>query len=94
MTRSVWKGPFVDGFLLKKADKVREGGRNEVNQDLEPSLHGPASIRRSDLRRLQRPKAHSGFPSPKRWWATNLANSLPNPDLLRSRCADKKSKRK
>ena len=30
MTRSVWKGPFVDGHLLKKADKVRESGRNEV----------------------------------------------------------------
>ena len=30
MARSVWKGPFVDGYLLKKADKVREGGRNEV----------------------------------------------------------------
>jgi len=30
VTRSVWKGPFVDGYLLKKADKVREGGRNEV----------------------------------------------------------------
>src|SRR5690606_38310154 len=30
VSRSVWKGPFVDGFLLKKADKVREGGRNEV----------------------------------------------------------------
>ena len=30
MTRSVWKGPFVDGYLLKKADKVREGGRSEV----------------------------------------------------------------
>jgi small subunit ribosomal protein S19 len=30
MTRSVWKGPFVDGFLIKKADKVRNGGRNEV----------------------------------------------------------------
>ena len=30
MTRSVWKGPFVDGYLLKKADKVRESGRNEV----------------------------------------------------------------
>lgn len=30
MTRSVWKGPFVDGYLLKKADKVRTGGRNEV----------------------------------------------------------------
>ncbi|MCY1705893.1 MULTISPECIES: 30S ribosomal protein S19 [unclassified Pannonibacter] len=30
MTRSIWKGPFVDGYLLKKADKVRESGRNEV----------------------------------------------------------------
>lgn len=30
MTRSVWKGPFVDGSVLKKAAKVRESGRNEV----------------------------------------------------------------
>ena len=30
MSRSVWKGPFVDGYLLKKADKVRESGRSEV----------------------------------------------------------------
>jgi large subunit ribosomal protein L2 len=30
LTRSVWKGPFVDGYLLKKADKSRESGRNEV----------------------------------------------------------------
>ncbi len=30
MTRSVWKGPFVDGFLLKKADKTRDSGRAEV----------------------------------------------------------------
>ena len=30
MARSVWKGPFVDGYLLAKAEKVREGGRNEV----------------------------------------------------------------
>ena len=30
MTRSVWKGPFVDGYLLKKADKSRSSGRNEV----------------------------------------------------------------
>jgi len=30
VARSVWKGPFVDGFLLKKADKVRSAGRNEV----------------------------------------------------------------
>src|SRR5262245_65105174 len=30
MTRSVWKGPFVDGHLLKKAEKVRSAGRNEI----------------------------------------------------------------
>ena len=30
MSRSTWKGPFVDGYLLKKAEKVREGGRKEV----------------------------------------------------------------
>ena len=30
MTRSVWKGPFVDGYLLKKADKTRGSGRNEI----------------------------------------------------------------
>ena len=30
MTRSVWKGPFVDGYLLKKADAARASSRNEV----------------------------------------------------------------
>ncbi len=30
MSRSVWKGPFVDGYLLKKADAVRASGRNEI----------------------------------------------------------------
>ena len=30
MARSVWKGPFVDGFLLKKAEATRNSGRNEV----------------------------------------------------------------
>ncbi len=30
MTRSVWKGPFVDGYLLRKAEKSRQSGRNEV----------------------------------------------------------------
>ncbi|HUF55305.1 MAG TPA: 30S ribosomal protein S19 [Thermohalobaculum sp.] len=30
MSRSVWKGPFVDPYLLKKASKSRESGRNEV----------------------------------------------------------------
>ena len=30
MSRSVWKGPFVDGYLLKKAETVRASGRNDV----------------------------------------------------------------
>ena len=30
MTRSVWKGPFVDGHLLKKAEKARESRSNAV----------------------------------------------------------------
>lgn len=30
MARSVWKGPFVDGYLLKKADVARASGRNQV----------------------------------------------------------------
>jgi len=30
MARSVWKGPFVDMTLLKKADKVLDSGRKEV----------------------------------------------------------------
>ncbi len=30
MARSVWKGPFVDGYVLKKAAKARESGRKEI----------------------------------------------------------------
>ena len=30
MARSVWKGPFVDITLIKKAEKVLESGRKEV----------------------------------------------------------------
>ena len=30
MARSIWKGPFVDGFLLKKAEKARGSGSNAI----------------------------------------------------------------
>ena len=30
MARSTWKGPFVDGYLLRKAETVRASGRNEI----------------------------------------------------------------
>jgi small subunit ribosomal protein S19 len=28
--RSVWKGPFIDGYLLKKAEDARASGRKTV----------------------------------------------------------------
>jgi small subunit ribosomal protein S19 len=30
LARSVWKGPFVDGYLLTKAEAVRQSGRKDV----------------------------------------------------------------
>ncbi len=30
MSRSVWKGPFVDGYMLKKAEAAVASGRKDV----------------------------------------------------------------
>jgi len=30
VARSIWKGPFVDGYLLKKADVLRDSGRKKI----------------------------------------------------------------
>lgn len=30
MARSLWKGPFVDGYLLKKAEAAQTSGKNDV----------------------------------------------------------------
>ena len=30
MARSVWKGPFIDGHLLKKVQKASGSSRNEI----------------------------------------------------------------
>lgn len=30
MPRSVWKGPFIDGYLLKKVEQVRDSGKNKI----------------------------------------------------------------
>jgi small subunit ribosomal protein S19 len=30
MARSLWKGPFVDGYLLAKVQKVIDSGKSEV----------------------------------------------------------------
>ena len=29
MARSVWKGPFVDGYLIKKVEALRASGRRD-----------------------------------------------------------------
>ena len=29
MARSVWKGPFVESYVLKKAEAARESGRKD-----------------------------------------------------------------
>ncbi len=30
MARSIWKGPFVDGYLIKKVTKIITSGKREV----------------------------------------------------------------
>ncbi len=30
MARSVWKGPFVDGYLFRKVEAVRISGKNQI----------------------------------------------------------------
>lgn len=30
MTRSVWKGPFIDGHVLKKSDAMVKSGKNGI----------------------------------------------------------------
>ena len=30
MSRSVWKGPFVDGYLLKKAEAAHNSAKKEI----------------------------------------------------------------
>ena len=30
MSRSVWKGPFVDGYLFDKVESLRASGRNDI----------------------------------------------------------------
>jgi small subunit ribosomal protein S19 len=54
MARSVWKGPFVDGYLAQRR-RPRASGRNEI---IRTGRAARRSCRSSsaDLRRLQRPK--------------------------------------
>ena len=61
MARSVWKGPFVDLSLLKKAQTAQEASRARADQDLVAPLDDPAGFRRPDVQRLQRPQVRAGL---------------------------------
>ena len=60
VARSVWKGPFVEGSLIKKAEKARADRAQRSDQDLVAALDDPAAVRRPDVRRLQRQEVHPG----------------------------------
>ena len=42
MPRSVWKGPFVDGYLLKKAEEARASEKRVVIKTLVAPFDDPA----------------------------------------------------
>ena len=89
MARSLWKGPFVDGYLLKKAEAARGVGPQRGHQDLEPSLHDPAAVRRPHLRGLQRPQAYPGLRE-RGNGRPQVRRILADADLPRSRGATKR----
>jgi hypothetical protein len=60
MARSVWKGPFVELSLLKKAEAAQDAGEARADQDLVAPLDHPAAVRRPDLQCLQRPQVRAG----------------------------------
>ena len=61
MARSVWKGPFVELSLLKKAEEAQEASSSKPiktwsrRSTILPQFVGP------DVQRLQRSEIHPGF---------------------------------
>ncbi len=51
MSRSLKKGPFVDGHLMAKVETARGDARQEADQDLVAPLDDPAGVHRADDRR-------------------------------------------
>jgi hypothetical protein len=52
MARSVWKGPFVELRLLKKAETAQESRVPCADQDLVAPFDDPAAVRRPHVQRL------------------------------------------
>ena len=93
MSRSVWKGPFVDAHVLKKAEKAREVDPQRGHQDLVAPVDHPAAVRRADLRRLQRQEAHPGQRVSEDMIGQKFGEYSPTRTYY-GHSADKKAKRK
>ena len=92
MARSVWKGPFVELSLLKKAED-RPGRRwHQADQDLVASLHDPAAVRWSDVQRLQRSQVHPRLGFNEEMVGHKLGEFAPT-RTFPGHAADKKGKR-
>ena len=61
MARSVKKGPFVDGHLLKKVDEAQRHQVEEGHQDLVAPLDDHPGDGRAHLRGAQRPQVRPVF---------------------------------
>lgn len=61
MARSVKKGPFVDGHLMKKSDCCQRDEKQQANQNLVTPQRGVAGYDRIDVQRSQWPSVCTGF---------------------------------
>ena len=82
MTRSVWKGPFVDGYLLKKADAARASTRNEV---IKIWSRRSTMLPQFDIRCAQRPQVYPGIGYRGNGWP-QVRRICSDTYLLWSRC--------
>ena len=92
MTRSVWKGPFVDGYLLEEGGRRAGFGPQGRDQDLVAPLDDHAPVRGPDLRRAQRPEARARA-GPEDMVGMKLGEFAPT-RYFPGHAADKKAKRK
>ena len=92
MSRSVWKGPFVDDYLIKKAEAVKSSGRNDViktwsrRSTILPEFVGLTFG-------VHNGKKHIPVTEVRTWLVTNLEN-FPRPELIKGIMPIRKHHRK
>ena len=92
VARSLWKGPFVDGYLLEEGGSraLRRPQRGRSRPGV-AALDDLAAVRRPDLSRSTTATSSSRFSSPRTWSVTSSASSRrPGPSMA-IRPRDKKA---